>query len=292
MDERKGFRLLIRRPNAADEELHAQVERVIIGSAAHCEVRLPIESAAPEHVELTVSGGRIFARARAFEPAPTIGGSPFVQGFVDPGGEIAIGPVRIAPSLTEGVSTRVAAEKGKSSSTMRLAVMGGAAAVLLFMSLGGGGDDAMQGPGAGVLPPPLWGPAPTTCPQNSPTQALALAEERRRMGEGKRERRPFHLQDGVAAIPLFELASVCYMTAGDGALATTTAQAAKDLRTKVNEDYHAHQVRLEHAISVKDGATVWHEVAALLAMTDGLSGPYVSWLTNLQRAMRAAPKEG
>ncbi len=73
-------------------------------------------------------------------------------------------------------------------------------------------------------------------------------------------------------------------------MAASNAQAALDLREKVGEDYHAHQMRLEHALSVKDGATVWHEVTALREMTDGLTGPYITWLGDLDRAMRSEAK--
>ena len=58
---------------------------------------------------------------------------------------------------------------------------------------------------------------------------------------------------------------------------------AEHLRKKVNEDYRAHQVRLEHALGVKDLITASKEVKVLRAFTEGLSGDYVTWLANVDR---------
>jgi hypothetical protein len=291
MDARPhGFKIVVRKPTGGEESLFAQCDKVVVGSGAHCEVRLPIEAAAVEHVELTISSGRVYARARAFEPPTTIGGSPFVQGFVDPGVEIGIGALRILASVAEGGGPATTAGTAKKKSgTMRLAIMG-AFGLLLLLLLQQQTESAPSATASSAPAPPLWGPPPAACPQNAPPQALALAEEKMRIAEGKRERRPFHVQDGVAAVPLFELASVCFATAGDEAMASTARQAAADLRARVNEDYHAHQVRLEHALNVKDAPTVLHEATALRALTEGLAGPYVSWLAVVERASRPQPK--
>jgi hypothetical protein len=289
MDElQQGFKIVIRKPNGLEEELSAHCDRVLIGSGAHCEVRLPVEQSAVEHVELTIASGRVYARARSFEPPPTISGSPFVQGFIEPGVEIGIGRLRIIASLAEAAGP-TKAEKARSNSTqVRMMAMAGAALLLLLATQAAQKGHAGLAPGG--VAPPLWGAAPAACPQSAPAQALALAEERRRIAEGKRERRPFHVQDGVAAVPLFQLASACYAVGGDSAMAAATSQAASELRTKVNEDYHAHQVRLEHALNVKDMATARHEITALRSFTDGLTGPYVTWLSDLERALRPAGK--
>jgi hypothetical protein len=283
------FKIVIRKPGGGEDSLQAQCEKILIGSGAHCEVRLPIEASAVEHVELTISNGRVYARARAFDPPPMLGGSPLVQGFVDPGVELEIGSLRILASVAEGVGpAAVAAAAKKRSSALRVAI--GVAGVLLLMVLGQRVRSGSHA-GAGAAAPALWGPALTVCPQRAPQQAQALAEEKLHIAQGKRERRPFHVEDGVAAVPLFELASACFATAGDAAMASSSQQAASDLRARVNEDYHAHQVRLGHALNVSDRLTVLHEATALRAMTDGLAGPYVGWLADLQRAARPQPKQ-
>jgi len=120
----------------------------------------------------------------------------------------------------------------------------------------------------------------------SADQALALALEKKVVAEGKRERRPFHVQDGVAAVPLFETVSACFRVANDATSAQNASSAAAQLRAKIDEDYRAHQVRLEHALNVNDLATAQKEVSVLRAFTEGKSGPYVQWLSNLDRKLQ------
>jgi hypothetical protein len=284
-----GFKIVVRRPTGGEDSLVVQCDRLVIGSGAHCEVRLPADACAVEHVELTLDAGRVYARARAFEPPPTIGGSPFVQGFVDPGVEIGIGALRILAGPAEGGGPAAAGDAAKKKgSTLRLAMLGGVGVLLLALL-----NQQVEGAAKAASPavaPPLWGAPVAACPQAAPAQAQALAEEKMHVAQGKRERRPFHVQDGVAAVPLFELASACFEAAGDAPMAAAARQAATDLRARVNEDYHAHQVRLEHALNVKDTPTVLHEATALRAMTDGIAGPYVGWLADVQRAARPQPK--
>jgi hypothetical protein len=144
---------------------------------------------------------------------------------------------------------------------------------------------AAPAPQAAVAPA-LWSAPATSCPQAAPPQALALAAERETVAEGKRERRPFHVQDGVAAVTLFETASACFAAGGNADAAAASARSAKDLRAKVQEDYHAHQVRLEHALLVNDSVVAQREVKVLRAFTETASGPYVVWLSNLDRQLQ------
>ena len=74
-----GLEFRIRHPDGRQEQLVVDSDRVLIGSGAHCEIRLPASEAAVEHVLVTFLGGGVFATARALSPAPTINGSPFTQ---------------------------------------------------------------------------------------------------------------------------------------------------------------------------------------------------------------------
>jgi hypothetical protein len=133
--------------------------------------------------------------------------------------------------------------------------------------------------------PALWAEPVAACPVSAADQAAALAAEKWVVAEGKAERRPFKVQDGVLAVPLYELAAACFKTAGDTEHTTEASKAAATLRTKVGEDYRAHQVRLEHALSVNDLQTAFKEVKVLRAFTEGQSGQYVVWLGNLDRQL-------
>ena len=103
---------------------------------------------------------------------------------------------------------------------------------------------------------------------------------------GRRERRPFHVQDGVKAVPLFETAAACFKAAGEDKAASDTANAAEELRKDVGDDYRTHRMRLEHALSVSDWHTVQVEARVLLAFLDGQQNDYVTWLSNLDRKLQ------
>jgi hypothetical protein len=279
----EGFELTMRGPAGPMPPLTVQHNRLVIGSGAHCEVQLPMEHAAVEHVELTIVNGRVYARARVFEPAPTIGGSPFVQTFVEPGVAIGIGPFRI---VANPIAVAGGGEQAASTSLFRSPV--GVAAILLtvFVLVIAILKKRDAAPAAEVGAPALWSAPTATCPQTAPPQALALATERERVAEGKRERRPFHVQDGVAAVSIFETASACFALGGDADSAAAATRSAQVLRAKVEEDYHAHQVRLQHALLVEDYLVAQREVKVLRAFTETASGPYVVWLSNLDRQLQ------
>ena len=56
-----------------------------------------------------------------------------------------------------------------------------------------------------------------------------------------------------------------------------------ETRGRLAEDYRARQMRLEHALAVKDLATAQKEVKKLLGMLSGQQHAYVTWLSNLDR---------
>jgi hypothetical protein len=279
----EGFEIAIRGPAGPMPALTVQHNRLVIGSGAHCEVQLPVEHAAVEHVELTIVSGRVYARARVFDPAPTIGGSPFVQTFVEPGVAIGLGPFRI---VATPIAVNVVGEGGGKTSAMRSPVAIGIVLLTVLLLAAGVLKRGGGAPPAVAAAPELWSAPLTACPQSAPAQALALAAEREAVAEGKRERRPFHVQDGVAAVSLFETASACFGVGGNADASDAAARAAKVLRAKVQEDYHAHQVRLEHALLVNDSVVAQREVKVLRAFTEAASGPYVEWLSNLDRRLQ------
>jgi hypothetical protein len=134
--------------------------------------------------------------------------------------------------------------------------------------------------------PQLWEAPITTCPQSSPEQALAVANDKVALAAARRERRPFRVQDGVAAVPLYEVAAACFRLTEQANLAKDAAEAAQTLRTEVGVDYRTHRVRLEHALSVSDWNTAHKETRVLLALTEGKQGEYVTWLSNLDRKLQ------
>jgi hypothetical protein len=281
----QGLRFSVRLPDGRNEVLTVDSDKVLVGSGAHCEIRLPAEHAAVEHLEITMSVGAVYAQARAADRLPLLNGVEFMQSPVLPGSVIAIGGCQLEVAVVE-ISDNPAVIKKKQEKTSPvtyvLAILAIPLAAWLILD-----DDGEQGPTKIPKDPPgLWSKPVVTCPVAEADEAAALASEKWVAAEGKAERRPFRVQDGILAVPLYETAAACFDTAGRGEEAKAATENAERLRKKVGDDYRAHQVRLEHALSVKDLVTASKEVKVLRAFTEGATGEYVVWLANLDRQIQ------
>ncbi len=279
------LRFQIRHPTGQTEHLNVEGERVLIGSGAHCEIRLPIDQAAVESVLVQKTAGGVFAQALSFEPPPTINSTPFSQAPLQPESALGIGPVQIYVTLSDTAQGEaVIAKKTKKTSpaTLMLAAVCALGAAYYFLMM-----DEEKGPAPQPTQvPELWDPPVASCPQNSPEQAIAKARESAAVADARRERRPFHVQDGVAAVPLYEVASVCFKQGGDQAASGEAATRAAALRTEMQQDFRTHRVRLDHLLSVQDWVSARREVKTLLAYMEGKTGDYVTWLSNLDRNLK------
>ncbi|MFO0677793.1 MAG: hypothetical protein U0169_14750 [Polyangiaceae bacterium] len=284
-EENKGLQFRIVYPDGKVDKLVVDSDNVLVGSGAHCEIRLPREKAAVEHVAVTMVGGGVHAQARALDPLPTVNGSGFMQSPLLADAAMGIGDVQIFVEVVsiEGGADVIRKNAQKTSPITYVAA-------LLAIPLAGyillvDEEDGTSAPAPKDVPA-LWGEPVRTCREQAPDQALASAIERKVVAEGRRERRPFHVQDGVAAVPIFETAAACFTQAGKPDLAKDAEADAVNLRARVTEDYRAHQVRLEHALTVQDFPTAQKEVRVLRAFTEGLGGSYVVWLSNLERQLK------
>jgi hypothetical protein len=278
-----GLEFRIRHGDGRTEELVVDSDRVLIGSGAHCEIRLPASDAAVEHVLVTFLGGGVFATARALSPPPTINGSPFTQAPLLSESTLGIGSVQMTIGVVEVAENAIVIKKKQeATSPMTYLLAAIAIPISLYIIL----DDPPSDNANRDKPkevPSLWANAAPGCPQKAADQALALAREKRMLAEAKRERSPFHVQDGVAAVPLFRAAAACYKLGEEADASHQMDDAAAKLTKSLEEDYRAHQMRLEHAIEVRDLRTAQKEVNVLLALLEGQTGPYVVWLSNLKR---------
>lgn len=277
------FRFQIRQPSGQIDQLLIESERVLIGSGAHCEIRLPLDQAAVEHAVVQAGSGGVFVQALSFQPPPTLNNVPFTQAPLAPGAVLGVGQFQITAELAEGAQGAVVKKKKEGTSPLMLVAV-------IVLAVGGYylafSDDAPTQAVAPRDPPELFGQVIDACPQRVPDRALALAHERNIVADAKRERRPFYVQDGIASVPIYELASACYKAGGDAADATETAGAAASLRRELNEDYRTHRVRLEHNLTINDNVSARREVRILLQFTEGKQGDYVTWLSNLERELR------
>jgi hypothetical protein len=283
-DAIEGLQIVLRHPDGRLDELVVDASSVVLGSGAHCEVRLPPEHAAIEHVVLTLVGGAVHAQARSLDPYPTINGASFVRTPVLPDALLGVGPVQIrARAILLADQKLVIQKKRDKTSPMTYVIAAVGLPIGIYMVVAGGAHDKVGS--AHGEPPSLWGDPIKTCPQSGHDAALALGLDKLIVAHAKREGRPFHVEDGVAAVPLFETAAACFATASEFAAAADATGSAQELRGKVIDDYRAHQVRLEHALTVKDWLTAQKEVKVLRALTQGRQAGYVDWLSNLERQL-------
>ena len=280
-----GLKFHIRHADGRAEEMVIDSDRVLIGSGAHCEIRLPPEESAVEHVALQAGPEGITVQARASQPYPTVNGSPFSQAQLLPGSVLGVGRVQIQVALIEVFDgAAIGASKKSKTSTMTYVL------ALLALPLAGylllADDDEPMAPKPPDNFPQLWDAPVSACPQQSAEQAMAFASDRLALADWRRERRPFRVQDGVAAVPLYEAAAACFRVAEQPEMAKEASEAAEQLRAEVGLDYRTHRVRLEHALSVSDWATAHKETRVLLALTESKPGEYVTWLSNLDRRLQ------
>jgi hypothetical protein len=264
------------------DQLSMESERVLIGSGAHCEIRLPVDQARVEHVLLELGPAGVFARALSFDPPPTINNIPFQQAPLVAGALLGVGGCQIGVELVEGGAAQTNTKKSKSSPIVILAM-----AIIVPLGLY---TILVEEPNEGQKPSPkqapeLWQQPVASCPFTG-GQALAFAREKMAIADAKRERRPFHVQDGVSAVPTYEAASACFRVGGDPASGSLAEESAKFLRRDITDDFRTRRVRLDHALTVEDYASAQKEVRVLLQFTEGKSGDYVTWLGNLERSLK------
>jgi hypothetical protein len=269
-----GLSFRVKHADGRTEQFVVDAERALIGSAAHCEVRLPKESAAPEHIEVFASEGRVHLSTRAAESPPMLDGAAYSAGPWAAGRVLSLG----ATTLT--VSTVELGERHRGRSPLWLLApvpIIGLIATLVYAQT--------KGPGEPSIPdaPTLFDAPATTCPMPPGDQLEAFAAERLRLALSKRERGPFSPRDAVDAVPLFELAAACFHISGAQDDERESAGAAAALRKKLDDEYRVRRVRVEHAYRIEDPLGAKRELVVLLPMTAHRPGSYVDWLASLDR---------
>ena len=269
-----GLQFRLRYADGRSEQLVVDADRALIGSAAHCEVRLPPEFAGPEAVEVFASDKVVHMAARPAPSPPLLDGVPTTSGPWGLGQVLTIGGV----SLTVAVVDLGQRRRGGSPFWLL-------APVPVIAIIAGVVYAGTVGPGEPPVPeaPTLFDPPITSCPQPAGDQLAAFAAEKLRLALSKRERGPFSPVDAVAAVPLFEVAAACFRVAGDPEDDREATKAAVQLRKKLEDEYSVRRVRLEHFFRVGDPVGCKREIGALLPMIAQRAGPYVQWLGFVER---------
>jgi hypothetical protein len=279
------IRFEIRYADGGNEVATVEGERALIGHGAHCDVRLPIDQAASEHVAVQVVGGTIRIESKAFEPAATVNGMPFATIPISPELPLTVGTTRIFISLVETTLRRNSpAQKGKSEAATSPLVQ----ALGIVVIVAGGYTLLPTDPPKVPIPvdvPDLFsGPAPTC--EMAPDQALASAAARLDIAQADRERSPFVVKDGVRAVQLFETAAVCFRRGGAATQAADATNAAQQLRESITLDFRARRVRLEHLLAVGDYELAGRDVRVLRTLTESQQGPWVNWLAGIDQLVK------
>jgi hypothetical protein len=278
-----GFRFRLLHPDGRQESLVVDAERALIGSAAHCEVRLAPDLVAHEHVEVYVNDGTVQFATRALGLAsglPTLDGATTGEGLWRSGSVLTLGGVEMSVDVVD-----MGTAKAKPPFWALLALL--PIAILTVTAV------VFARPNGNRLPP--LPPAPELLPQKAMAvctnvaadQRVALANEKNRIALAKRERSPFSPQDGFEAVAYFEYAASCYRASSMGPEAQQAEHSADVLREKLDEDYRVRRVRLEHAYHVHDTPAVKRELSVLIPMTSSHRGPYTEFLAALDRAVTA-----
>src|SRR3954468_1646496 len=96
MNELWALNVNVRFSDGSRQELSVDAERALIGSGAHCEIRLPTEDSAVEQLLISMSGGILIGEVRHLERPVLVNGVPFMEGRLPPGALVRIGSVDLA----------------------------------------------------------------------------------------------------------------------------------------------------------------------------------------------------
>ncbi|HET9955605.1 MAG TPA: hypothetical protein VFQ61_13920 [Polyangiaceae bacterium] len=272
------------------ESVIVEGARAWIGSAAHCEVRLPIDQAAPEHVLVELQGGGAQLHVHADAEAPRVNELPLSAADLVPGSVLQIGQVRLAVSWAEDDRTGPNPESTARSNREVLFALG---LVLLFLVLGFGmlSERATPLEQAPNTYPPLFAAPAASCPDVDPGRARARGEEYLAVADTKRERMPFAIDEGVAAVGRYETASACFRVGAIEGRAREAQQSADALKEQLSNEFRARRLRLSHLLRVQDRELAAEDVRALRQLLRAHQGPYVDWLEAVSRQLESRSEE-
>src|SRR5437763_1915141 len=91
----KTMKLRVRHPSGKVDELEVEQERVLIGSGAHCDIRIDGAGAGYEHVVVEPRGNVLAVRGLFHSPPALYRGTPIVDTQLPSGAEVAVCGTRI-----------------------------------------------------------------------------------------------------------------------------------------------------------------------------------------------------
>jgi len=256
-------------------------ERVLIGSEAYCDVRLPNDEAAPEQLLLEVQGSTLRVTALSASRPLTIDGRRAARGAVASGSVLGLGKLTIQVWLDRGVPT--AAAGGTLRRRLSVAAVAVAVGTLGLLALLAG-ESKRRDP---AVPPGLWAAGAIACPATQPREALAITLEKETLADAKAQRQPFIAKDGVDAVRLYRVAAECARTAGASEAHATLASTADSLQSAIDADYRVRRLRLDYSLKIGDKRTAGREASMLRELLRGREDAYTRWLAALDSKLHA-----
>lgn len=280
----KKIVVLVRKPREAEERFEIEDARILVGSGAHCDIRLPID-AAYEHVLVTQEGGSFVARPALQELTMLVDGERAQERELTPGNVLGIEGTSVEVIAIEEVSSG----GGKTTSPLRHLALGLATLVVVF----GMAIASSASGGASTLAPPPPEPAPipeTACPESDPALAGELARQKLTQALDRQQRFRFHAGDGPESVRLFGNASTCFQAAGDKESAADAHLRAERMQAAIAEQFRVARVRLDRALTDGHAVSALHQIEFMRALlgTREDTRAYVAWLIVLQSKVEGA----
>ena len=269
----------------ATQVLEVQADRALVGSGAHCDLRLAPDEAAVEQLTIEARDDEVHAAVRALQPVVRLNGAPFLEGRLSPDSMLELSGVALRVTLTELKESKATPSRGSAQTHPVVQGIGlvAVAAGLVFVLQKPELTDSVLA--QAVAPPPLFAAAAPPCPQSDPESAAALAESELLDADSKAERAPFYPSDGLSAVQLYERVAACLRVAGDGQRAGEASRAADRLKRELRDELHVQHVRLERLLQ----ASKYDESAQVLSIVSAYvqdkNHPYAHWLSAVKREL-------
>ena len=275
-------------PDGTQQSYELTDTRVVVGTAPKCQVVIDQPEFVAEHLLISPrSDGCGIIVARGVATPTLVDGQPFERGLVPYEATITIGQVKLVPR--DGKRVRRAAEKegdGKKEEKVSPVLLIAAALILPFALYQSFQDPASSAPGrVQQAPPPLFDEFPSQCPQRDGALVRSTAEESARIALSKAERMPFRTQDGIEAVNYYAQSAACYRGIGEARAAELALRQANLLKARLEDEYRAHQFRLERAMEQERTADALYETRMLAALVAHRRGAYLTALNTLERQL-------
>ena len=241
----------------------------------------------PEHLMVAPRADGCWVAVAQGAPAVQVGGETFQHGMLAWGSEIAIGGLRLKVTDKLPKETKDPSEKKVSAPIM--------IAFFIIIPLVGwlllADDDAALDSTPAADPPELFD-AQVPCETGGGGTARHGGDRAAEAAIAKQERYPFHAQDGVEAVILYQRAYSCYRSLNATEQAAAMERERQALQARIEEDFRTHRLRLRRAVEQGRHPDALLETRSLINLVEHREGhAYLLWLRDFERQLQLAIDE-